>query len=112
MSDLLVPSAQRVGLALAGGLGAVVLAERRRLRDLASSVLFVRWRTWAITAPIFGAAVLWSSWGSLALVSHLVQAQALRQTLLVLTARTGDDDACGDGGEPVGARRRRGRIAS
>lgn len=78
MSDLLIPSAQRVGLALAGGLGAVVLAERRRLRDLASSVLFVRWRTWAITAPIFGAAVLWSPWGSLALVS-LLSWQGLRE---------------------------------
>jgi phosphatidate cytidylyltransferase len=66
--DLFVPAAQRVSLALAGGLGAIAVAERHHLREMAQRVLFVRWRTWAITAPIFGLAVMWSTWGAVAFV--------------------------------------------
>lgn len=68
---LFVPAAQRVSIALAGGLGLIVAAERRHLREMTRRVLFVRWRTWAITAPIFGAAVMWSRWGALAFVTLL-----------------------------------------
>ena len=56
--DLLVPAAVRLIAALAGGLALVILAERRHLRDLTQRVLFVRWRTWAISAPLFGAAAM------------------------------------------------------
>lgn len=77
-ADLFVPAAQRVSLALAGGLGAILLAERRHLRALTRRTLFVRWRTWAITAPIYGAAVMWSRWGALAFVS-LLALQGMRE---------------------------------
>lgn len=76
--DLFVPAAQRVTLALAGGLGAILVAERHRLRALSRSVLFVRWRTWVITTPIFGAAVMWSRWGALLFVS-LLALQGMRE---------------------------------
>ena len=69
--DLFVPAATRLSLALGGGLGAIVALERGRLRSLSQSVLFVRWRTWLITAPIFGAAVMWSRWCALVFVMAL-----------------------------------------
>src|SRR5688500_18082010 len=56
--ELFVPAATRLCLALAGGLGLIVFAERHRLKELTAGVLFKRWRTWAITAPLFGAAVM------------------------------------------------------
>lgn len=56
--DLFVPASLRLIAALCGGLALVVVAERRHLRDLTSRVLFVRWRTWAVSAPLFGAAVM------------------------------------------------------
>jgi phosphatidate cytidylyltransferase len=71
MNDLVIPAAERVSLALAGGLGAILLAERRHLRNLTNRVLFRRWRTWAITAPLFGVAVVWSPWTAAALVGAL-----------------------------------------
>lgn len=76
--DLFAPAAQRVALALGGGLGAIVLVERHHLREIAQRVLFVRWRTWAITAPIFGAAVMVSTWGAVAFVS-LLALQGMRE---------------------------------
>src|SRR6266545_3580537 len=78
VSDLFAPAAERVTLALAGGLGAIAVAERRHLRQMTRRVLFVRWRTWLVTAPIFGAAVLWSRWGALAFVC-LLAFQGLRE---------------------------------
>jgi phosphatidate cytidylyltransferase len=69
--ELFAPAAQRVSLALVGGLGLVVVAERRHLRDLTRRVLFVRWRTWAITAPLFGAAVMGPRSLAVAFVSAL-----------------------------------------
>ncbi|HEX9712486.1 MAG TPA: phosphatidate cytidylyltransferase, partial [Actinomycetota bacterium] len=63
---LFVPAAERLTLALGGALGAIVLVERHHLRELTRRVLFVRWRTWLVTAPIYGAAVMWSRWGALA----------------------------------------------
>lgn len=56
--SLLAGAVARFAVALGGGLGLIVAAERRRLRTLARSTLFVRWRTWAISAPIFAAAVM------------------------------------------------------
>jgi phosphatidate cytidylyltransferase len=69
--DLFVPAAARLTIALGGGLGAILAVERGRLRTLGRSVLFVRWRTWLVTAPIFGAAVMWSKWGALVFVTAL-----------------------------------------
>lgn len=76
--ELLLPAAERVSLALGGGLGAILAVERHHLRDLTHRVLFIRWRTWLITAPIFGAAVMWSRWGAVAFVAAL-SVQALRE---------------------------------
>jgi phosphatidate cytidylyltransferase len=57
-NDLFVPAATRLVLALAGGLGAILIAERHHLRELTGRVLFLRWRTWAFSAPLFGAAAM------------------------------------------------------
>ncbi len=76
--ELFAPAAQRVALALGGGLGAIVLVERHHLRELVGRVLFVRWRTWAITAPIFGIAVMWSIWSAVAFACAL-SLQGLRE---------------------------------
>lgn len=78
MNDLLIPAAQRMSLALAGGLGAILVAERRHLRGLTGRTLFRRWRTWAISAPLFAAAVLWSPWTAAVLVGAL-SVQGLRE---------------------------------
>lgn len=56
--ELFVPAAVRLIAALGGGLALIVLAERHHLRDLTHRVLFLRWRTWAVSAPLFGAAVM------------------------------------------------------
>lgn len=58
MSDLLVPAASRISIALVGGLTLIVVAEHRHLRQLFSRTLFLRWRTWALAAPLFVAAAL------------------------------------------------------
>ena len=57
-NELFMPAAMRLSLALVGGLSLIVVAERHHLRDLTAGVLFKRWRTWAMTAPLFGAAVM------------------------------------------------------
>lgn len=68
---LFVPAAQRVTIALAGALALIVAAERRHLRELGRRVLFVRWRTWAVTAPVFGFAAMGPKGAGLALVMAL-----------------------------------------
>lgn len=57
-NEMFVPAAIRLSASLAGGLGLIVLAERRHLRDLTRRTLFLRWRTWAFSAPLFGAAAM------------------------------------------------------
>lgn len=59
--ELLAPAAMRIGAALAVALVAITVVEGRRgrLRDLGASTLFLRWRTWALAAPLFLAAVTW-----------------------------------------------------
>lgn len=52
----LTGAALRFALALGGGLALIIAAERRRLASFGSSVLFLRWRTWAISAPLFALA--------------------------------------------------------
>ncbi len=60
-TELLVPAAGRLAAALSVGLVAIVAVEgrRRRLHELATSSLYLRWRTWALAAPLFLAAVVW-----------------------------------------------------
>src|SRR5258708_36142531 len=81
--DLFVPAAERVTLALAGGLGLIVAAERRHLRQMTRRVLFVRWRTWAITAPLFGAAVMGPKWLGVTFVA-LLSLQGMREFAAVV----------------------------
>src|SRR3712207_5791938 len=50
---LLIPVALRAALVLVLGLAAVLLAERRPLRVLRRSTLFMRLRTWLWVAPLF-----------------------------------------------------------
>lgn len=57
-NEMFVPAALRLSASLAGGLGLIVLAERRHLRNLTRRTLFLRWRTWAFSAPLFGAAAM------------------------------------------------------
>ncbi|TMK17132.1 MAG: phosphatidate cytidylyltransferase [Actinobacteria bacterium] len=68
---LFLPAAERVFVALAGALVAIVAAERKHLRELGGRVLFVRWRTWAITAPIFGFAAMGPAGAAVGLVAAL-----------------------------------------
>ena len=69
--DLVALEATRIGAILAGGLAGILVAERRRLRGLTRTVLFVRWRTWLVAAPMFLFAVSWSTATALALVLAL-----------------------------------------
>lgn len=72
MADaMMVESATRMSLALGGTLGVIAVAERRHWKQMTRRVLFVRWRTWAITAPIFGAAVMGGRWAAVAFVEAL-----------------------------------------
>lgn len=57
-NPLFAPAATRLSFALTGGLVLVLVAEHRHLAQLWSRTLFVRWRTWLISAPIFGAAAM------------------------------------------------------
>lgn len=57
-NELFFPAALRLGASLAGGLGLIALAERRHLREMTRRTLFLRWRTWAFSAPLFGAAAM------------------------------------------------------
>lgn len=68
---LFVPAAQRVTIALVSALALIVAAERHHLREIGRRVLFVRWRTWAITAPIFGFAAMGPTGAALVLVTVL-----------------------------------------
>jgi phosphatidate cytidylyltransferase len=77
-AELARSSAGRLGLALAGGLALILVMERGRLADLRSRVLFLRWRTWALTAPLFVAAVLGPTALSVAFVAAL-SVQAVRE---------------------------------
>jgi phosphatidate cytidylyltransferase len=108
----LVTGAVRIGMALAGSLGGIVVAERRRLRTLARSVLFVRWRTWLVTsaillmavattwiAVVFVAALSVQGARELAQLAHLRRAH--RRALLVTSAMAGPAVAAWPGVWPV-----------
>jgi phosphatidate cytidylyltransferase len=68
---LFAPAALRLSIALGAALAAIVTVERRHLRELGDRVLFVRWRTWAITAPIFGFAAMGPAGAAVGLVAAL-----------------------------------------
>jgi phosphatidate cytidylyltransferase len=70
-SALFARSALTVSATLAGSLGLIAVAERRHLREFTGRVMFVRWRTWLITAPIYGLAVVGGTWSSVLLVEVL-----------------------------------------
>jgi phosphatidate cytidylyltransferase len=57
-NSLFLPTAYAFSGVLAVGLGAIIAAERGRIGRIARSVLFQRWRTWVVIAPVFGLAVL------------------------------------------------------
>lgn len=69
--SLFLPAAQRLTIALAGALGLILVAERNHLHALTRRTLFVRWRTWVISAPIFGFAAMGPSGAAVALVAAL-----------------------------------------
>jgi phosphatidate cytidylyltransferase len=75
---LFLPAAERVTIALASALGLILAVERRHLRDLWGRVLFVRWRTWVVTAPIFGYAAMGPKGIAVGFVA-LLSFQALRE---------------------------------
>lgn len=68
--EVLVGASWRVGAALAGGLGAIVLAERHRLATIGRSVLLARWGTWVAATPFVALAVA-SRWGAAAAVTAM-----------------------------------------
>lgn len=70
-SALFARSALTVSATLAGTLGLIVVAERHHLRELPRRVLFVRWRTWLLTAPLYGLAVVGGTWSSVLFVEVL-----------------------------------------
>lgn len=71
-------AAGRLGLALGGGLGLVVVLERNHLRELRRREIFKRWRTWAVAGPLFALAALGPEWLAVAFVAAL-SFQALRE---------------------------------
>jgi phosphatidate cytidylyltransferase len=61
----------RLGAALATALAAIVVAERHHLAEMKHRALFLRWRTWAISAPVFAVAATGPLWLGLLFVSAL-----------------------------------------
>jgi phosphatidate cytidylyltransferase len=76
--DLFVTAAERLTIALAGGLGLILVAERHHLRRLTGRTLFLRWRTWAMTAPLYGAAAMGPTVLALLFISAIA-AQGMRE---------------------------------
>ncbi len=68
-NSLFLPTAYAFGAVLVAALGAIVAAERGQLRRMAASVLFQRWRTWVVMAPVFVLAVLAGPVATAALVA-------------------------------------------
>ena len=75
---LLAPSLATLGGLLGAALAALCVVERRHLRELRHRVLFRRWFTWLVIAPLYALAVLGGEVTALALVSAIVF-QGLRE---------------------------------
>lgn len=77
-NPLFFPTLYLVGGVLGGALALLLPAVRFDLRRLKASVLFQRWRVWAVIAPVYGLAVLGGD-ATLLLMLQLVVFQALRE---------------------------------
>jgi phosphatidate cytidylyltransferase len=75
---LLAPTVYRLGPILGVTLVVLLFAARHRLRHLWDNVLFQRWRTWAVIAPIYLLAILSGQVPTLLLVTFLT-VQGLRE---------------------------------
>jgi len=75
---LLAPTVYRLGPILGVTLVVLLFAARHRLRRLWDNVLFQRWRTWAVIAPIYLLAILSGQVPTLLLVTFLT-VQGLRE---------------------------------
>lgn len=77
-SDLFIPAARVLGILFGATLLALLLIYRLNVTRLWQSVLFQRWRTWAVIAPVYGLAMLAGLVPAALLVSALVF-QGLRE---------------------------------
>ena len=78
VSELFGPTALRLGAVMGGALVGLTLVVRLRFWRLGQNVLFQRWRTWAVIAPVYLFAILSGSITTLILVTFLVF-QGLRE---------------------------------
>jgi len=76
--ELFLPAVRVLGILFAGTLLALLLLMRFDLKRLWRSVLFRRWRTWAVIAPVYGLAMLSGQVPVAVLVSAMV-VQGLRE---------------------------------
>lgn len=75
---LLAGTALRAGGLLLLALLALLVVERRHVRELGRRPLFQRWRTWAIIAPVYAAAILAGS-ATTAALAFALSVQGLRE---------------------------------
>src|SRR5690242_10623541 len=78
VSPYFVPTFSVAAGVLGGAFVALLLAMRGNLARLRRSVLFARWRVWAVIAPLYGLAVVGGPLALLLLVELLVW-QGLRE---------------------------------
>ena len=71
-SELFLPTIYTVGGLLAGALVALLLRSQGRWSRLKDDVLFQRWRTWGLIAPVYALAVLGGQAPTLLMVSLLI----------------------------------------
>lgn len=71
-SELFLPTVYSVGGLLAFALVALLLRSKGRWSGLKDDVLFHRWRTWAVIAPVYVSAVLGGQVPTLIMVSMLI----------------------------------------
>jgi len=77
-TELFLPTAYTVGGLLAIALAALVLRSRFRWQRLKNDLLFQRWRTWSVIAPVYALAVLGGQVSTMLMVSLLI-VQGLRE---------------------------------
>ena len=71
-SDLFLPTIFRLGGLLGGALVVLLVLSRGNPRRLMNNVLFQRWKTWAIIAPIYLLAVLSGEFPTTLMVTLLI----------------------------------------
>lgn len=77
-TELFLPTAYTVGGMLAVALAVLVIRHRGRWNGLKNDVLFYRWRTWSVIAPVYALAVLGGQVPTVLMVSLLI-VQGLRE---------------------------------